>query len=54
VDVSEIESVMLGSVGNPDTGVVRDVAHVMAVAVHKALNPEKDPVQRVVKPAETR
>lgn len=54
MDVNELEDVMLSAVGNPDSGVVRDVIPLLAAAVSSALSPKAEPEQRVVKPAETR
>jgi len=51
----EIESILAASVGNPDSGAVRDVLPTLADAVAAALNPSKPTdEQRVIKPAETR
>ena len=54
MDQKQIENVMMDALGRPDSGQVRDVLPVLAAAVAAALNPKKEPEQRVVKPAETR
>ena len=54
MDKASIERVMLDSVGNPDTGLLRDSIPAMAAAVAEALNPKKPQEQRVVKAEETR
>lgn len=54
MDAKQIEDVMFAAVGNPDSGILREVIPVLALAVDSVLNPKTELVQRVVKPAETR